>query len=77
MSMETCRNPVRIAGEKSREREKLAAMTTQHKLMYGLKRSPTLANFQNMPMILSEHVSERVPACVRAIGDPTRPCSGP
>lgn len=77
MSMETYRSPVRIAEGNSRGRERLAAMTTQHKLMYGLNRSPTLANFQNMPMILSEYVIERVPACVRAIGDPTRPCSGP
>lgn len=52
-------------------------MTTQHKLMYGLNRSPTLANFQNMPMILSNNISERVPEYSHAISDSTRPCSGP
>lgn len=39
-------------------------MTTQHKLMYGLKRSPTLANFQKMPMKLPNDQHSRHPACV-------------
>lgn len=38
-------------------------MTTQHKLMYGLKRSPTLANFQKMPMKLPIDQHSRHEAC--------------
>lgn len=32
----------------------LTAMKTQHILMYGLSRSPTLAHFQKMPANLVE-----------------------
>lgn len=33
-------------------RGKRTAMRTQHMLMYGLNRSPILANFQNIPVTL-------------------------
>ena len=38
------------------------AITTQHRLTYGLSRSPILAHFQKIPNTLAEHNNQLLPA---------------
>ncbi len=54
--------------EKAGVRGELTAMTTQHKLTYGLSRSPMRAHFQNMPRKLVRVLVMEMPGLRDCLG---------